>query len=230
MSGNNANGAVRKPSTIDVGQIIDDSRLNRVSISVILLCGLIMLMDGYDYTIITVAAPVIMKEWNVGTDFLAGYFPLLFWDICSARLFSAPSRIGSGEKRHSSSRRAFSASEPCWLTFPFPAEPDSHTHIHRLRHRRRGSLRDHADQRILPFKGEREIRIRHVFRLSDRHRPRRIPRRCCCCSTSAGAGCLSSASWLPYWRSSSFGLSCRNPPVGFQPEIKTKSRKQASLK
>jgi len=54
-------------ATIDVGKVIDESKLNRVSIHVILLCGLIMLMDGYDYTIISVAAPVIMKEWAIGT-------------------------------------------------------------------------------------------------------------------------------------------------------------------
>jgi MFS transporter, AAHS family, 4-hydroxybenzoate transporter len=54
-------------SVIDVGKIIDESRLNIVSLTVILLCGLIMMMDGYDYTIISVAASSIMKEWNVGT-------------------------------------------------------------------------------------------------------------------------------------------------------------------
>ncbi len=73
-----ANGAVKKPSTIDVGQIIDDSRLNRVSISVILLCGLIMIMDGYDYTIINQAAPVIMKEWNIGTELFGWVFSAAF--------------------------------------------------------------------------------------------------------------------------------------------------------
>jgi MFS transporter, AAHS family, 4-hydroxybenzoate transporter len=62
-----ANGTVEDKSVIDVGKIIDDSRLNKVSLSVILLCGLIMMMDGYDYTIISVAASSIMKEWNVGT-------------------------------------------------------------------------------------------------------------------------------------------------------------------
>lgn len=61
-------GTAADVSTIDVGRIIDESKLNRVSITVILLCGLIMLMDGYDYTIITVAAPVIMSEWKVGTE------------------------------------------------------------------------------------------------------------------------------------------------------------------
>ena len=70
-------------ATVDIGKMIDDSRLNRVSISVILLCGLIMMMDGYDYTIITVAAPVIMKQWNIGTAlfgwvFSAAFFGYLF--------------------------------------------------------------------------------------------------------------------------------------------------------
>jgi AAHS family 4-hydroxybenzoate transporter-like MFS transporter len=68
---------------IDVGQIIDHSRLNRVSVTIILLCGLIMLMDGYDYTIITVAAPVIMKEWSISSGpfawvFSAAFFGYLF--------------------------------------------------------------------------------------------------------------------------------------------------------
>lgn len=74
------------PSAIDVGKIIDDSKLNRVSVSVILLCGLLMLMDGYDYTIITVAAPMIIKEWNVSTAdfgwvFSAAFFGYLFGAI-----------------------------------------------------------------------------------------------------------------------------------------------------
>ncbi len=43
-----------------------------MSLRVILLCGLIMIMDGYDYTIINQAAPVIMKEWNIGTAYVFG--------------------------------------------------------------------------------------------------------------------------------------------------------------
>ena len=82
--------SVDKPSAIDVGKVIDDSKLNKVSLRVILLCGLIMIMDGYDYTIITVAAPMIMKEWNVGTKsfglvFSAAMFGYLFGAIiCGA--------------------------------------------------------------------------------------------------------------------------------------------------
>jgi MFS transporter, AAHS family, 4-hydroxybenzoate transporter len=79
-----------KTSAIDVGKLIDESGLNRVSVLVILLCGLIMMMDGYDFTIISVAAPRIMKEWNVGTKpfgvaFSATFLGYLFGAIlCGA--------------------------------------------------------------------------------------------------------------------------------------------------
>ena len=84
--GNYRNGSVTPSSEINVGKLIDNSRLNRVSIGVIVLCGLIMLMDGYDYNIINVAAPVIMKEWNIssgpfGRVFSAAFLGYLFGAI-----------------------------------------------------------------------------------------------------------------------------------------------------
>jgi MFS transporter, AAHS family, 4-hydroxybenzoate transporter len=83
VRGFNAHGTTGNPSAIDVGKIIDDSSLNPVSMSVLFLCGLIMLMDGYDFTIISVAAPRIMKEWNVDTEafglaFSAAFLGYLF--------------------------------------------------------------------------------------------------------------------------------------------------------
>jgi MFS transporter, AAHS family, 4-hydroxybenzoate transporter len=82
--------SVENQSVIDIGKVIDDSRLNKVSLTVILLCGLIMIMDGYDYSIITVAGPLIRKEWGVGTKpfgvvFSAAFFGYLFGAvICGA--------------------------------------------------------------------------------------------------------------------------------------------------
>jgi MFS transporter, AAHS family, 4-hydroxybenzoate transporter len=64
---------------INVGQIIDDSKLNKLSVRVILLCGLIMMMDGYDYGIISVAAPNIMQDWHVGTKAFGGVFSAAFF-------------------------------------------------------------------------------------------------------------------------------------------------------
>jgi len=91
MDGHGVSGTAGNPSAIDVGKVIDDSRLNRVSLRVILLCGLVMIMDGYDYTIISVAAPLIMKEWNVGTEsfglaLMAMFFGYLFGAIACGAL------------------------------------------------------------------------------------------------------------------------------------------------
>ena len=82
--------------TVDVGAIIDESRRNQVSVSVILLCGLIMLMDGYDYTIITVAAPMIMKEWGVSQgDFSYAFSAAFFGYLFGAVIFgTVADRVG----------------------------------------------------------------------------------------------------------------------------------------
>ena len=79
MSGGSGNGSAEKPSAIDIGKIIDDSSLNRVSVRIILLCGLIMMMDGYDYGIMSVAAPVIMEEWRLNTASFAIVFSAMFF-------------------------------------------------------------------------------------------------------------------------------------------------------
>jgi AAHS family 4-hydroxybenzoate transporter-like MFS transporter len=79
------NRIAEKTSVIDVAQVIDESKLNAVSIRVIILCGLIMLMDGYDYTIITVAAPVIREEWNIS----ATLFGIVFSSAMFGYLFGA---------------------------------------------------------------------------------------------------------------------------------------------
>jgi AAHS family 4-hydroxybenzoate transporter-like MFS transporter len=84
-------GTVENPTVINVGQILDDSKLNKISLSVIILCGLVMIMDGYDYQVISVAAPMIMKEWHLNTDsfgfvFSAAFFGYLFGAIASGTL------------------------------------------------------------------------------------------------------------------------------------------------
>ena len=88
--------AQTSPAMLDVGRIIDDSGRNRVSITVILLCGLVMLMDGFDYTIITVAAPFIMEEWKVSRgDFSLAFSAAFVGYFFGALIFGAISdRIG----------------------------------------------------------------------------------------------------------------------------------------
>jgi len=91
-----AGRATEIAGAIDIGKIIDESRLNRISVRVLVLCGLIMLMDGYDYGIMSVAAPVIMSEWNLTTASFGGVFSAaMFGYLFGAVIFGALSdRIG----------------------------------------------------------------------------------------------------------------------------------------
>jgi MFS transporter, AAHS family, 4-hydroxybenzoate transporter len=70
---------------IDVGKIIDDSKLNGISVLTIILCGLIMVMDGFDFQLMAQAAPAIMREWNIGPD----RFGLVFSAVAIGYLFGA---------------------------------------------------------------------------------------------------------------------------------------------
>jgi MFS transporter, AAHS family, 4-hydroxybenzoate transporter len=70
---------------IDVGKIIDDSKLNKVSVLTIILCGLIMVMDGFDFQLMAQAAPTIMREWKVNTD----KFGMVFSAVAFGYLFGA---------------------------------------------------------------------------------------------------------------------------------------------
>jgi len=84
-------------SEIDVGRVIDDAKLNKVSVTVIVLCGLIMLMDGYDYGIISVAAPMIRRSGTSGPRLREGVLRGVC-GYCSARLSAAFSRTNSEKK------------------------------------------------------------------------------------------------------------------------------------
>ncbi len=70
---------------IDVGKIIDESKLNKVSVLTIILCGLIMVMDGFDFQLMAQAAPTIMRDWNIKTD----RFGMVFSAVAFGYLFGA---------------------------------------------------------------------------------------------------------------------------------------------
>lgn len=50
---------------IDVHQIIDNARFNRFHWTVVALCALLLIFDGYDLFIFGVVLPAIMREWGL---------------------------------------------------------------------------------------------------------------------------------------------------------------------
>lgn len=50
---------------IDINDVIDRAKLNRFHFSVIFLCSLLLIFDGYDLFIYGVVLPVLMDEWGL---------------------------------------------------------------------------------------------------------------------------------------------------------------------
>ncbi|MDR0259700.1 MAG: MFS transporter, partial [Comamonas sp.] len=51
--------------TLDVNQVIDNARFTRFHWMVTLLCGLLLVFDGYDLFIYGAVLPELMKEWSL---------------------------------------------------------------------------------------------------------------------------------------------------------------------
>lgn len=50
---------------IDINDVIDRAKLNRFHFSIIFLCSLLLIFDGYDLFIYGVVLPVLMDEWGL---------------------------------------------------------------------------------------------------------------------------------------------------------------------
>jgi AAHS family 4-hydroxybenzoate transporter-like MFS transporter len=56
---------VSAPAQLDVARLVDDSRLGAFQIGIFVLCGLCLMMDGFDVQAMGYVAPEIIREWNV---------------------------------------------------------------------------------------------------------------------------------------------------------------------
>jgi AAHS family 4-hydroxybenzoate transporter-like MFS transporter len=68
--------------TFNISTLIEEQKIGRFAVGLLFWCFLIMLMDGYDQTAVSFAAPAIIKEWHVarggfGSVFGAGLFGTL---------------------------------------------------------------------------------------------------------------------------------------------------------
>ena len=81
---------------INVSDWIDGKKPGRYQITVIVLCALVALLDGFDMVVITFVAPEIARLWNVETTSFAPVFSLgLFGLMLGAMIFGPlADRIG----------------------------------------------------------------------------------------------------------------------------------------
>lgn len=75
---------------IDAARLIDESRIGGYQLLVIALCGLCLVMDGFDVQAMGYVAPVVIREWGVAKETLAPVFGAgLFGMLVGSLTFSA---------------------------------------------------------------------------------------------------------------------------------------------
>src|SRR5215469_3133507 len=76
--------------TLDIEELLEKQARSRFSITVFLLCCLVMLADGFDNQAINYAAPAIIAEWGINRALMTPVFNLsVAGAIAGAVVFSA---------------------------------------------------------------------------------------------------------------------------------------------
>src|SRR5215472_9372523 len=84
------------PARVDIAQRIDNSRLGAFQLTIFVLCGLCLFMDGFDTQAIAYVAPTIIREWKIQNSALGAVFSAApFGVLIGSLLFSMiADRIG----------------------------------------------------------------------------------------------------------------------------------------
>jgi len=61
-------------NTINVSEVIDGSRLSRLQLLVLVMCGLCMIIDGFDVQAMGYVAPTIIEHWGINKSDLGPVF------------------------------------------------------------------------------------------------------------------------------------------------------------
>src|SRR5262245_3215327 len=54
-----------KQQTVEISQLLDNTKISAFQVGVFVLCGLCLIMDGFDVQALGYLAPAIIKDWNL---------------------------------------------------------------------------------------------------------------------------------------------------------------------
>src|SRR5215470_7238795 len=70
VAGRDREGGIVAKTEVNVSAVIDAGSLNRYQIGVFFLCGLFLIMDGFDVQSMGYVAPAIITEWKIPRETL----------------------------------------------------------------------------------------------------------------------------------------------------------------
>ncbi|GAB3361704.1 MULTISPECIES: MFS transporter [Amycolatopsis] len=91
--------AAGPPGLLRLPALIDERRPGRFQFAVALLCGLVMLLDGFDTQAINYMAPAITRDWGISTGTMSTIFSAALVGLMIGYLLLAPLSDKFGHKR-----------------------------------------------------------------------------------------------------------------------------------
>ena len=80
---------MQTPAKLNISDIIDNSRFGAFQFRNLLLCGLCLIMDGFDVQAMGYVAPAIIQDWKIPDSQLGPVFSAALVGVLSARCCSA---------------------------------------------------------------------------------------------------------------------------------------------
>src|SRR6202051_1848046 len=82
---------MQTPAQVNISEVIDNSRLGPFQLAICILCGLFLIMDGFDVQAMGYVAPAIIREWKIpnaelGPVFGAGLLGVLIGSLLFSML------------------------------------------------------------------------------------------------------------------------------------------------
>lgn len=75
------------PARVNVSEVIDNSRVGRFQVGVLILCGVCLMLDGFDVQALGYVAPVVKAEMHVSDPVLGGVISAALWGVLFGSIF-----------------------------------------------------------------------------------------------------------------------------------------------
>src|SRR5258705_3326191 len=80
-----------KLQTLDVSEVLEQNKVSSFQVGIFILCGLCLILDGFDVQALGYLAPAIIKDWQLAPSMMgpvlsAALFGILFGSIAFSML------------------------------------------------------------------------------------------------------------------------------------------------
>ena len=72
---------MEKPGKIDVSALVDNSKFGAYQVGIFILCGLCLMIDGFDVQAMGYVAPALIRDWNIANSALGPVFSAAFLGV-----------------------------------------------------------------------------------------------------------------------------------------------------